>query len=202
MAIGSPSSKFEFAARIAAAVAYVGLAGYDLVRATLFTGAGSIASTKALAGKARIFDVFDLFDAAASGVTDLAAALQAFAEEAKRPGVAFIFSDFMDPSGVLGGIRPLVGRKFAVHALHVVAGEDIAPDLSSDLEIEDIETHGRIPLHRRKDTASRFRVFFEGHCEELRADFVRYGVRYTRVSTEETLDDVLFTRLPKEGVLQ
>lgn len=200
MGVGSPS-KLEFGGRLAAALAYVALANQDHVRVSLFAD-GRLESGKVLLGKTRIYDVFDLLGAPAAGTTDLAAALEAFSAESRLPGVAFVISDFLDPAGVLGGLRLLAGRKFAVYALHLVAPEESHPGLSGDVELEDVESGRRLRVPLRKDTAGRFAAFFEAHCEALRGELRRYGARYVRLRTDQPLDEVLFTRLPKEGVLK
>jgi len=200
MSVGSPS-KLLLGAQVAAALAYVGLANQDHVRVSLFAN-GLVSSSKVLRGKTHIYEVFDLLDAPAESTTDIAAALGSFSTEARLPGVAFIISDFLDPAGVLKGIRLLAGRKFSVYALHVVAPEELHPGLSGDVEFQDVETRETLRVPLRKDTLERFRAFFEAHCEALRTELRRYGVRYVRLSVTQPLDEILFTRLPKEGVLK
>jgi uncharacterized protein (DUF58 family) len=191
----------QVAAEIAAALAYVALANQDHVRVSLFAQ-GLLSSSKTLCGKTHIYEVLDLLDAAPAGTTDISAALEAFSAESRLPGVAFILSDFLDPAGILRGARLLAGRKFNVVALHVVAPEDLCPGLSGDVEFQDVETLATLRVPLRKDTVSRFKAFFESHCESVRAELVRYGARYIRLSVDQSLDEILFTRLPREGVLK
>ena len=200
MRVGSPP-KLGFAARLASALAYVGLANQDHVRVTLFAD-GLVASTRLLGGKTRIYDVLELLDAGAEGTTDLAGAVEGFSKETRLPGVVFVLSDFLDPRGVLDAVRLLVGRRFGVYALHVVAPEEAAPELAGDLELRDLETDARLRVPLRRDMAARYSAFFQAHCEALRSDFLRYGARYLRLSSGEDLDAVLFSRFPKEGVLR
>jgi uncharacterized protein (DUF58 family) len=200
MRVGSPS-KARFGAHIAAALAYVGLANQDHVRVSLFAD-GLVASTRILRGKTRIYDILDLLDAEPDGVTDLTHALDSFSRETRLPGVAFVISDFLDPKGVLKGVRLLASRRFGLVALHLVAPEELAPELSGDVEIRDIETGRTLHVPLRRDTMERYRAFFRAHCDTLRADLRRYGVRYLRLTTDQDLDDVLFTRLPREGVFR
>jgi len=200
MSVGTPS-KLAFGARLGAALAYVGLANQDRVRVSLFAD-GLVGSTRTLGGKTQIYEVLSMLDAPASGGTDLSAALEGLSSDAPLPGMAFILSDFLDPRGVLRGIRLLAGRRFVVWALHLVAPEELAPELSGDVELEDVETGRRLRVAACRDTARRFAAFFKGHCEALRADLRRYGVRYLQLTTDADLNDVLFARLPKEGVFR
>lgn len=200
MSVGSPS-KLELAAKLAAALSYVALANQDAARVILFAN-GLVRSTKVLRGKARIYDILQLLDAKAEGTTSLSAAIEAFSAETHLPGVALILSDFLDPEGVLAGARLLAGRRFAVHALHLVDPSEQHPAISGDVEIQDVETGKRIQLPLRRDTLERFAAFFEDHCTALRDELSRYGVRYLRMSTAMDVDEILFARFPKEGVLR
>ena len=200
MGVGSPT-KLHVASHLAAAIAYVGLANQDHVRLSLFAD-GLAASSKVLRGKTRIYDVLELLDAPPEGTTDLVATLEGFSAEARLPGVAFVISDFLDPQGALAGVRLLAGRRFGIHALHLVAPEEASPVLAGDVDLVDVETGRRLQVPLRRDSVERYRAFFQAHCDALRAELARYGVRYMRIDTTQSLDEVLFTRLPKEGVFR
>ncbi|MGA2619640.1 MAG: DUF58 domain-containing protein [Thermoguttaceae bacterium] len=200
MSVGSPS-KAQLGARIAAAVAYVGLANEDHVSVSLFAD-GLVASTKSLTGRRRVYEVLDFLDAPPQGATDLRKTLDSFSKATRRPGVVFVISDFLDVGGVLQGIRPLAGRKFGLYALHLVAPQELDVQISGDVELCDVETGRSLRQPLRRDTVERFRAFFRAHCEQLRSELRRYGVRYLRLATDQPLDDILFTRFPKEGVFR
>jgi uncharacterized protein (DUF58 family) len=200
MGVGSPG-KLTFGASLAAALTYVGLANQDHVRVSLFSG-GSVASSKILRGKTRIYEVLERLDAQPAGETDLSSALEAFSSENRTAGMVFVISDFLDPAGILGGIRLLAGRRFSVQGIHLVAPQELAPDVTGDVELEDVESGRRLRLATRRDTLERYRAFFESHCHAVRSELAKYGARYLRLSTDLSLDEVLFTRLPKEGVLR
>jgi uncharacterized protein (DUF58 family) len=200
MGVGSPS-KALFGARMAAALAYVGLASQDHVRVSLFAD-GLISSTKALAGKTRIYEILGFLDAPAESGTNLAEAIESFSRDTRLPGVVFLISDFLDPQGVIEGVRLLASRRFGVYALHLIAPEEAAPDLGGDVELRDIETGGTLHVPLRRDMAQRYAAFFKAHCDSLRSDLQRYGARYVRLTTDQDLDDILFTRLPREGVFR
>ena len=197
---GQPS-KLLFGAHLAAALSYVALANQDYVRVSLFAD-GLVGSTRTLNGKTQIYEVLEMLDAPAEGTTDLATAIESFSSETRLPGMAFIISDFLDPAGVMKGIRLLAGRRFAVWAMHLTAPEELHPDLTGDVELEDIETARRLRVALRRDTVDRFEAFFKAHCEALRADLSRYGARYLHITADQDLDELLFTRMPKEGVFQ
>jgi hypothetical protein len=70
------------------------------------------------------------------------------------------------------------------------------------VELEDMETLRRLRISTRRDTVAKYRAFFEQHCQAVRAELAKYGARYLRLMSDQLLDEVLFNRLPKEGVLR
>jgi hypothetical protein len=128
--------------------------------------------------------------------------LASFSQETRRAGVLFVISDFLDAGGVLDGLRPLAGRKFGIYALHLIAPEELNVELSGDIELCDVETGRTLRPALRRDTVERFRAYFRAHGDRLRAELRRYGMRYLRLTTDQDVDDILFTRFPQEGVFR
>jgi uncharacterized protein (DUF58 family) len=200
MGVGTPS-KASLGARLAAALAYVGLANQDHVRLSLFAD-GLVSSSKSLTGKTRIYELLDFLDAPPRGTTDVPKALESFSQQTRTAGVMFVISDFLDAQDVLQSLRKLAGRKFGIYALHLLAPEELRAELCGDVELCDVESGRTLRQPLRRDTVERFRAFFLAHCDRLPSDLRRYGVRYLRLTTEEDLDAILFSRFPKEGVFR
>src|SRR2546427_7090029 len=59
---------------------------------------------------------------------------------AREPGLAVVISDLMDPGGFETGVRALLERRFDVHLIHVLAPEEMDPELAGDLRLVDAET--------------------------------------------------------------
>jgi len=212
MSLGEPT-KAEFAKRIAAAICYVGLANQDHVRVSLF-GNGLISSSRTLSGKAQIYEMLDFLGSAPSSgtpgtigargkeTTDVTRAIEGFLSEHPLSGSAFILSDFLDPKGVMEGVRLLASRRFGIYGMHVVAPEEAAPELSGDVELFDVETARvrKVPLKR--DTVVRYREFLADYWSTLRAELQRYGVWYLQLFSDRPVEETLFTVFPKEGVFE
>ena len=200
MSLGHPA-KGDFSAQVAGALAYVALANQDHVRVFLI-GEGLLQTSKLFSTKAGIYDVLNFLDSAPKGGTDLAAALRAFSGEVRLPGVAFILSDFLDPKGILDGVRLLTSRNFAVCGLHVLSEAELNPELSGDIELHDVEGERTLRIPLRRDTAGRFKAFVQAHCDEIRSELRRYGVTYVRVFSEQPLEPLLFGLFPKLQVFK
>ena len=133
-------TKFDQARRLAAALAYVGLANLDRVTIVGVTDAvdSRMPTTR---GKGQIFKVFRfLSELTADGTTDLREGLRTFVARHKRRGLAVLISDLYDPAGLEAGINVLRHNKFEPYVLHVVDPRDAHPPLSGDVMVYDCET--------------------------------------------------------------
>jgi uncharacterized protein (DUF58 family) len=134
------SKKFDQARRLAAALAYVGLANLD--RVTIVGATDAVVSRMPTTrGKGRIFKVFEfLRDLAPGGTTDLGDAMKTFVAQHKRRGLAVLISDLYDPAGFERGINTLRFNKFEPFVLHVVDQKEARPELKGDVRLYDCET--------------------------------------------------------------
>jgi len=132
--------KFDQARRLAAALAYVGLANLD--RVTIVGATDSVISRMPTTrGKGRIFKVFEfLSELAPGGTTDLGDAMKMFVAQHKRRGLAVLISDLYDPAGFERGINTLRFNKFEPFVLHVVDQKEARPELKGDVRLYDCET--------------------------------------------------------------
>jgi uncharacterized protein (DUF58 family) len=132
--------KFDQARRLAAALAYVGLANLD--RVTIVSATDQVAMRMPTTrGKGRIFKVFEfLSELEPAGTTDLGDAMKTFVAQHKRRGLAVLISDLYDPAGFERGINALRYGKFEPFVLHVVDRQEARPALKGDVRLYDCET--------------------------------------------------------------
>src|ERR1043165_5800030 len=138
MDFGKPK-KLHYAARVAAALGYIGLSNYDRVSITAFANnLGDSLPTKR--GKAGVLPFFQyLNQIKAGGETSFARAMKSFAARAKYRGVAIVLSDFLDPDWA-DGLRSLLARGYQVALIHTLDEEELHPTVLGDLRIIDSET--------------------------------------------------------------
>lgn len=137
----APHGKFDYAARVAAALCYVGLAHLDRVSLVPF---GDRTTRDVSTGHARhtIGPVLTLLDSLTpAGPTDLWQALSGFLRTPRRQGLAVVVSDFLDPAGCERPLKLLASQGHEVVALHVTAAADRSEDdMADDLSLVDAET--------------------------------------------------------------
>lgn len=186
------------ARRLAAGLAYVGLANLDRVTLAGVTGAVT-ARLAPVRGRARIFKVFRfLRGLRAGGRTDLGAALATLVAGQARRGVAVLLSDLYDPAGFERGIDVLRYHRFEPYVVHVVDPADGAPDARGDVSLVDCETGEERDVTVTEGLLARLRAAHEGYL----ADVERYcrgrQVPYLRAPVDRPFDELIL-RVFREG---
>lgn len=178
MACGEPS-KFDHARKLAAAMAYVGLASLD--RVALIAWSSAVTRRMAPArGKGRIFKVFEFLRATKpAGETALADAARAFAAENKRRGVAVIISDLYDPAGFEQGLNAIRYLKFETMVIHVVDPREADVGARGDVTLVDVETQETREVtltpalvERYRSAHAAWRSEVEGFCKQRQVPYV------------------------------
>lgn len=196
------SRKLNQAAQVAAALAYVGLAGLDRVSIVALTDkiATRLPPTR---GKQRVFRILRFLSALrAEGSTNLEQSLQAFAAQNKRRGVTILFSDLFDPRGFEAGINVLRFNKFEPVVIELFDERDFDPTLGGDLRLVDVETGGG----REVSMTPQVRKKIEDALAERRANISRFcasrGVPHFLVNVDTPFDVVVLDVLRAGGVLK
>ena len=190
-----PMTKFEYAATLAAALAYLALNQRDAVGlATFSEGVREVVPPRSSRQHFRaILSVLE--NAAPSGKTDLYAALATLAERAPRRGLFAIFTDLWDRRGrVLEGLRALRGEKHEVILFHILDASEAAFPFRDVASFEDMESVEKVELD-----GPRFR---ESYVEALaalkrdyRMEFGSHDIDYIPVVTETPPAEVLVSYL-------
>ncbi|MEP7040036.1 MAG: DUF58 domain-containing protein [Chloroflexota bacterium] len=200
MDFGQPN-KLTFARRAAGALAYLGLAHLDRV-SVAFLGEGRALSLRPLRGKARVFEVFKfLSEPRPERLTGLAAAARDYASRIRGRGPLILVSDLFDP-GYLDALRDLAGTRCQLSVLHVLAPEELDPDVPPDARLVDNETGHGIEVTGDDDLVDRYRARLAEWQEELATFCARRGGAYVSVASDLDLADLLFDVMRRRKVLE
>ncbi|HTI30193.1 MAG TPA: DUF58 domain-containing protein [Methylomirabilota bacterium] len=200
MDFGEPN-KLTFARRAAGALAYLGLAHLDRV-SVAFLGEGRALSLRPLRGKARVFEVFKfLSEPRPERLTGLAAAARDYASRIRGRGPLILVSDLLDP-GYLDALRDLAGTRCQLSVLHVLAPEELDPDVPPDARLVDNETGHGIEVTGDDDLVDRYRARLGEWQEELATFCSRRGGAYVSVASDLDLADLLFDVMRRRRVIE
>jgi uncharacterized protein (DUF58 family) len=196
---GTPS-KLQFAARLAAAIGYIVLAGSSRLLVT--TLSGSTATTFGPAwGRRQLGGLVEFLTRdRPHGETDLDTALESYARRAE-PGQAILISDLLTPN-FEQGIRRLLDRRHEMTVLHVLAPEEVRPSMAGDLTLVDRETGHEVAITLSQEALDRYEARFRTWTQGVESFCSRHDIVYQRLQTSERLEVVLFDHLRRRGVLR
>ena len=154
---------------------------------------------------------------------DLRQALTRYAARARQPGPLILLSDLFDSSsqpsnplplgqrakglpafqpGWADGLRALASRGFEVTVLHILAPDEVNPELTGDLKLLDVETGAEVEITADYDLLGRYRDGLAAWQEELRHFCGARGMHYVPVETFVPFEELLFALLCRQGVLE
>lgn len=195
------NKKIVFAKKMAAALAYIGLANLD--RVAIVTTTDKILDRMApTRGKQRIFKVFQfLREARADGTTDLGQALRVFVSQHKRRGLAVLISDLYDPAGFEHGINVLRYNKFEPFVLHLIDRADAAPPLRGDVRIYDCETGEEREVTVTSRVLQKYKEAYETYLTDIQTFCASKQVPYVPADINTPFDDMVLRVLRRGGIV-
>lgn len=201
MGFGS-GRKFDQARRLAAALAYVGLANLDRV-AVIGVNDEIVAQVPSTRGKARIFTLFQFLEKLeANGTTNLGDALGTVVAQHKRRGLAVLLSDLYDPAGFERGINVLRYNKFEPYVVHVVDPADARPDLRGDVHVYDCETGDEREVTVTDSLLDRMEAAYRDYLGEVERFCAKNQVPYFPAEVDVPFDELVLRVFRRGGFLR
>ena len=198
--MNQPKAKLTMAAQLAGALGYISLRQLDAVGAA-FTTDTVVKSLAPKKGRSQILHLLRFLDQdTAVGQTNLAQVLGDFAWSHKRPGIVVVISDFFDDSDYFQALRRLMGSGWQVILVQVLSPDELNPTWSQPIVVVDSETGQQIPLDPN-GLAAKYTERLQEFQARL-ASLVPLGIHYVPVSTEVSLEQVIFQALRAQGVVQ
>jgi uncharacterized protein (DUF58 family) len=194
MDFGEPS-KLDYAARLAAALGFVGLVNLERV------GVGVVRDRLAegwspARGRNRVLSFMEfLRRLRPGGRTSLNDALGSYALRAREAGLAVLISDLMDPGGYERGLRALLERRFDVHVIHVLAPDEMNPGFGGDLRLTDAETGEERDLTLDDGALRTYRHRLREFLERAERFCIANEIAYHRVVTDMPLEEFMLRQL-------
>ena len=198
-------SKFDFARQVAAAVGYVALCGFDRVTVEPFPladdQAGLVGELRAVRGRQSAMRFFDnLNRLKAGGTADFNQALRLGAMKHRAQGVIVVLSDFLDPAGYEDGLKSLASRGSEVHAVQILAPEELEPSSYGDLRVIDSETGAEQEVTFGKYRLKSYRATVQNYCRRLQEYCRARGIRYQLAQSDTPIDDLLLKAMRTGGM--
>ncbi len=200
MGAGTPPKSVR-AKKIAAAVAYISLAGYDRVGVAAFAD-GILQRRPPSRGRRRFPELLEfIYPMTPDGATDINTSLMNYAALRQPPGIALVLSDLFDPKGYQDGLRALVYRNFDIHLVQILDHEEIFWSKSGTLQLTDIETGKRKTAHLDRTAINTYRHAMDRFISDIRQHCAKYGVSHYTHDTRVPFEDFLMAYLTSQRML-
>jgi uncharacterized protein (DUF58 family) len=194
--------KFLYGQRLLAALAYISLASNDRLILSGMNDAGTehFGPVRGRGyGLAMLNYVSDL---QARSTVDWNKTLKDYSMRAGRPGLCFIISDFLTPTGFLDGLNTLLGKGYEVGLIHVLSPDEMNPPIGGDLRLVDVETGRAQEVTIDGGMRDLYMRRLEAWREGIRADCARRGVHYVPVETSMAWEKVILSNLRRLGAVK
>ncbi len=201
MDFGTPS-KFDFARRFAAAIAYVGLINHDRVSLVAFSN-GLVEEMPARRGKSQVWRSLHFLERLKSaGGTSLQSAFRGFFGARRTRGLVVVISDFLDTEGFERSFQVIREFRHDVFAIHVTSPEELDPALADEVLLVDAELGHSTRTRITPDIVKAYRETFLRYCSEIEGFCRGHGWGYLRASTQAPIEDLMLKSLRDEGMLR
>jgi uncharacterized protein (DUF58 family) len=197
LAFGSPQ-KFEVARRVAAAIGYLALANGQRAQ-VLIARQPAQASPRGLSrvgvprrGRDALSALLrDLSEPQAAGTADLTRALEQTLQQAARPGLLVVVSDFLDPGMVTKALGHACALGHQVALVQVLSREEVEPNYDGDFAFVDAESQAQIELSMDAAAVDAYVARLAGLIDELRAWCRKHRASYVRMTNDEALESAV-----------
>ena len=200
MDCGSPN-KFDYARRIAAALAYIALA--DLDRVSILAYADKPLDVLPLTrGKDRVLSILKFLENIKTGgaSTDLATVSKSLVNRAQRTGLVVIISDLYDQVGFKSGVDLLRHRRFEPHVIQVHTAEEANPTFLGDIELDEVETGQRRKITVTEKKQKQYRQLFAEFLTSIETYCKTYSLSCTRSTTDLPFDELILRMMRASGI--
>lgn len=197
---GEPN-KWHYARRLAGAFGYVALSSLDRITVTAFSTGGT-QQLPGVRGKRGAIPLFAFLQKLPpGGAGNLAAACHRYIQTSRVTGPLLLCSDLLDPNW-REALRVLSSRPFEITLLHVLAPQEIDPQIDGDFRLIDSEGGTSVEITADLDVLRRYRQSFDAWCDEIESFCNGRGINYLFVDTSVPVEDFVLSQMRKRGVLR
>jgi uncharacterized protein (DUF58 family) len=210
MRFGEPVTKFDFARRAAAALAFLAVTSLDRVGLTVFDSSIK-AQLRSGNGRGHLVTLLSFLngltgaatqDSLVEGQTNLSAVLKAYQKASPRAGILFIISDFFDPADFRKEVKLLAHRGFDVNLIQVLAQEEMNPLEAGDFLLVDSETAQEREVTANSRVVAAYRSALASFTTSLEAFARTSGIGYTLIAADASFEDLLFKNLIESRMVE
>ncbi|MEE9295438.1 MAG: DUF58 domain-containing protein [Phycisphaerae bacterium] len=201
MDYGNPS-KGLYARRVAASIGYIGLLNFDRVSVYPYAEGltGEMAGMRGRNVTHRLLDFLSRLPY--EPASNLSLACKQYAIRHPARGIVVLISDFLDKGGYETGLRYLLGRDLDIYAVQILAPQELEPEVTGDLRLEDVEDNDVAEVTVGRALLNRYKHNLQVYCSKLKEYCTRRGISYLFTSTQVPFDQMVLTYLRRRGLVR
>lgn len=201
MGFGDPT-KLEYGKRVAAALGFVGLINSDRVRIETLAQAAREPGP-VFRGRASLWRMLAYLESfEPNGPTTLKEGIKNFCLRNRGKGIVVVITDLMDKQGYEDAFRYLVAQQMDVYVVHVLAAEELKPELRGDLQLVDCEDEDRAEVTVSAPLLKRYEQTLNAFIGGAKDFCARRGMNYLLASNELPFDQLVTSYLRKRGLVR
>ncbi len=195
------NSKYETAARVSGALAYLASLHGDRARVWVIDSRGIRPSPWARSRDSAIALFRWLEDVTPGGGADLPLALQRFGSAGGLRGMTILASDLLTEEWE-AALRRLSAPAAGGALLHVLSADELDPELRGDLLLVDSEAGGTVEVSVSDQVLRRYRERTQRWLRQVSETCARRGLHHELVTPDDDLDSLLLVRLRRGGLVR
>jgi uncharacterized protein (DUF58 family) len=205
MRVGNPDT-FDYARRVAMALAYVGLVNQHRVSLVSFAG-DTVERASNLRGRRKAAEVAQwLLRRKPEGGSGFEQAMRVVGTSRQGRGVMVVLSDFLFPEGFEKGLAMVAGRGFDLFAMQILAPQVVDPSreggINGDLLLVDSETGAETEVTVTPELLKIYKSRLDRLCGALRAYCARRDIVHMVVETSTPVETLMLEYLRRRGLLR
>jgi uncharacterized protein (DUF58 family) len=196
------TNKLHYALRLAGALGHIGLTTGDMVTVTLLNSQNEQrwGPYRGQQNSLRLLQFLEI--GRATGITDLNLSLRQYALRSGRPGLLFILSDLLSPSGYQDGLNALQARGYEVGLIHILSLDEVDPPVSGDLKLVDVETGADAEITLDATTLNLYRERLHEWQAEIANYCAKRHVHYIPLTTDLPWEKLVMQTLRIKGIVK
>ena len=201
MDTGDPS-KDRFARTLGAALGYVSLVNNNRLTMSLF-GDGLRMQLANMRGRNYLSHMAELLlTTECEGFSDFEKSCRDAAAARIGTGITVVISDFLFKQGYESALRRLIGTRYDLYVLQVLSPQEVAPELSGDLKLLDVEDADAAEITVSSALMKFYKRNLAAYCNELKDFCTRRGAIYVRAGSADSVESLVLNYLRRIHLLR
>ncbi len=187
--------KFDFARKLAGALAYVGLVRLDTIEVLPFSAKlqeGKVCG----GGRHRFTPLANFLEGLKSGgATNFHKVVREFLNDYPQRGLVIVVSDFLDDEGCDKALQYLADYGNELMLIQLWSEEDRTPPWTGECDLVEAETGAKLHIHVDAEARARYTEEFDKFAASIRTIAMRNDGRYAAIPTSMQIEDAIFGKL-------